>query len=344
MHLIENACNAGARFSRACAVAGYSPRTIQRYRRGGSINADGRKAAAARRVPANRLKQQEVKEILRMVNKPEYAHLPPSQIVPLLADKGIYLASESTIYRILRAAKQLAHRTRAKAPVHKRPKSLQATGANQLWSWDITYMKTTVRGQYYYLYLLMDIFSRKIVGWEVYPEESAQHAADVFSKAHLREKIGTKPLVLHSDNGSPMKGATMLGTLQKLGVVPSFSRPSVSNDNAYSEALFKTMKYRPGYPSEPFASIEQARTWVSSFVQWYNEEHRHSAINFVTPAQRHQGIDRQILKKRQDVYRAARDKHPHRWTGQIRNWDYQEYVTLNPQKSSRSANGTQRGN
>lgn len=168
-----------------------------------------------------------------MANSPEFENKPPSQIVPELADQGRYLASESSFYRLLRAAKQLAH---------SKPEELTATAPDQLWSWDITYLPTTVKGLFFYLYLIMDIYSRKIVGWEVFAKESAEHASKVFKKAYLRQGVAGKPLILRSDNGSPMKGATMFGTLQKLGVMPSFSRPSESNDNAYSESLFKTLK------------------------------------------------------------------------------------------------------
>ena len=208
--LIEEACTSGARLSKACEVAGLSSRTIQRYRCHGQITPDGRKAAAAGRVPANRLRTEERDEILKTANHAQYAHLPPSQIVPDLADKGIYLASESSFYRVLRAAKQLVNRGRAKVPSRKRPEAFEATAANQLWSWDITYLSTTIKGLYFYLYLIMDVYSRKIVGWEVYAEESADHAASIFRKAYLREGVAGDSLILHSDNGSPMKGATML--------------------------------------------------------------------------------------------------------------------------------------
>ena len=331
--LIEEACTSGARLNKACEVVGLSSRTIQRYRRHGKIIPDGRKAAAAGRVPANRLRTEERAAILETANEAQYAHLPPSQIVPDLADKGIYLASESSFYRILRAAKQLANRGRAKAPSRKRPEAFEATAANQIWSWDITYLSTTIKGLYFYLYLIMDVYSRKIVGWEVYAEESAEHAASIFRKAYLREGVAGDSLVLHSDNGSPMKGATMLGTLQKLGVTPSFSRPSVSNDNPYSESLFKTMKYRPSFPEKPFDTLEEARKWVTGFQKWYNEDHRHSAIKFVTPGQRHRGEDIEILRERAVLYKAAKAKRPERWAGAIRNWDQQAMVTLNPQKS-----------
>ena len=261
-------------------------------------------------------------------------HLPPSQIVPILADRGRYLASESSFYRVLRQANQLAHRGKTKAPRHHRPAPLQASAANRLWSWDITYLATTIKGLFFYLYLIMDVYSRKIVGWEVFATESAQHAASVFHKAHLREGVGAESLALHSDNGSPMKGATMLATLQRLGVMPSFSRPAVSNDNPYSEALFKTLKYHPGFPNKPFDSLQEAREWVAGFQHWYNEVHRHSALKFVTPGQRHRGEDIVILAQRDSLYATARDQHPERWSGPSRNWKHENIVFLNPNKST----------
>jgi transposase InsO family protein len=279
------------------------------------VKADGRQQAGQQREPANKLTEDERRQILAIANEAEFAHMPPSQIVPILADRGRYLASESSFYRVLREANQLAHRGKAKAPRHHRPTPLQASAANQLWSWDITYLATTVKGWFFYLYLIMDVYSRKIVGWEVLATESAEHAAAVFHKAHLREGVGAQSLALHSDNGSPMKGATMLATLQRLGVMPSFSRPSVSNDNPYSEALFKTLKYHPGFPDKPFDSLQQAREWVAGFQHWYNEVHRHSALKFVTPGQRHRGEDIVILAQRDSLYATARDQHPERWSG-----------------------------
>ena len=270
-----------------------------------------------------------------MANSVEYGHLPPNQIVPRLADQGIYLASESTFYRVLTAANQVKHRnaTRPKAASSK-PRAVQATGPNQLYSWDITYLPTTVRGVYFYLYMFMDIYRRKIVGWQVYDEESTVLAAEVVHDICVREKIQPGQVVLHSDNGSPMKGATMLATLQRLGVVPSFSRPSVSNDNPYSESLFKTLKYRPDYPEKTFSELVDARKWVTQFTDWYNKEHRHSAIRFVTPAQRHAGQDRELLRRREAVYEAAKARHPQRWSGETRNWEPVRVVHLNPAKSA----------
>ena len=328
---IDQACAAGARQAPACKVLGLSARTVQRWRQAGPVQADGRQLAA--RVPANKLSEQERQQILQVVNQGEFQSLPPSQIVPALADRGLYIACESTFYRVLRQEGQLKHRGKAKAPAYRAPPSHRASAPNQVWSWDITYLATTVQGVFFYLYLIMDIYSRKIVGWEVFESESAEQASTVLKKAYLREGISGEELVLHSDNGSPMKGATMLATLQKLGVLPSFSRPSVSNDNPYSEALFKTLKYRPAYPSKPFETLQEAREWVLTFQRWYNEEHKHSALNFVTPNQRHRGEDQAIIAQRKIVYEMAKTHHPERWAGEIRNWDLPDTVWLNPTRS-----------
>ncbi len=330
--LIDEACNMGARLVEACRILMISPRTLQRWRENGEIKADGRKEAGSQCEPANKLSEQERQMILKTTNQPEFASMSPNQIVPVLADRGQYIASESSFYRVLREADQLAHRGKAKPPTRQRPAPLQADASNQLWSWDITYLATTVKGMFYYLYLIMDVYSRKIVGWEVFETESAEQAAQVFRKAHLREGIGAESLVLHSDNGSPMKGATMLSTLQRLGVTPSFSRPSVSDDNPYSEALFKTLKYHPGFPDKPFDSLQEAREWVIKFQHWYNNIHRHSALKFVTPTQRHQGEDIAILEQRQALYEAAKAKNPERWSGSTRSWEPEKTVYLNPGK------------
>ena len=331
--LVDEAHASGACISPICCLMGISPRTLQRWRKEDGVKVDGRKEAAKSRVPANKLSEQECAQVLTLANQPQYANMPPSQIVPALADRGRYIASESTFYRVLREADQLAHRGKAKPPTHKKPVPLEATGPNQLWSWDITYLATNVKGLFFYLYLIMDIYSRKIVGWEVYETESAEQAASVFRKAHLREGICGASITLHSDNGSPMKGATMLSTLQKLGVTPSFSRPSVSNDNPYSEALFKTLKYHPGFPNKPFSTLETAREWVAGFQYWYNEVHKHSCLKFVSPAQRHRGEDAAILRRRTVLYEKAKKLNPERWSGSTRNWTPEKTVHLNPNKS-----------
>jgi len=258
-----------------------------------------------------------------------------SQIVPRLADLGRYLASEATIYRILRSVGQLAHRSRSRPATVHRPGEHVATGPNQVFSWDITYLRAAVRGTFYYLYLVQDVFSRKIVGWAVHDRESAELAAELVEEVMIRLDIAPDRVVLHSDNGGPMKGATMLATLQRLGVVPSFSRPGVSDDNPYIEALFRTLKYRPEYPSGRFGSLEEARRWMALFVHWYNTRHLHSSLNFVTPADRHSGKEVEILENRKEVYAAAKRRNPERWTGATRNWAPEGDVVLNPAAEKR---------
>lgn len=328
MALVSEAIVAGARQDRACATICLSHRTLQRWQRD-QLRGDQRPERL--QAPKNKLSPLERERLLAVANSAEFGHLPPSQIVPRLADRGQYLASESTFYRVLRAEAQCQHRG-AERPAQKRhkPRALCATAPDQLFSWDITYLPTPVKGIYFYLYLFMDIFSRKIVGWQVYEAESSELASEVMRDICGRESILPNQVVLHSDNGSPMKGATMLATLQALGVMPSFSRPAVSNDNPYSESLFKTLKYRSTYPQRPFADILAARQWVGAFVHWYNEEHRHSAIAFVTPSERHAGRDAALLRKRAEVYEAAKEKHPERWSGATRNWQPVLVVHLNP--------------
>lgn len=332
MVLLADAIAAGARQEKACAVISLSERTLQRWQRD-KLSGDQRPARV--QEPKNKLSELERKRLLLVVNSDEFGHLPPSQIVPRLADKGEYIASESTIYRVLKAENQLVHRgaERPAQPRHK-PRALLAKAPNELFSWDITYLPTLVMGIHFYLYLFMDIFSRKIVGWQVYATESSDLAGEVMRDICKRENILPNQVILHSDNGSPMKGSTMMATLQGLGVVPSFSRPAVSNDNPYSESLFKTMKYRPAYPRKPFENLAAARQWVEMFVQWYNHEHRHSAIRFVTPAERHAGMDADLLQNRVYVYEKAKKNNPGRWSGATRNWQPVRVVHLNPEKHS----------
>lgn len=261
-----------------------------------------------------------------------YAGLSPKQLVPQLADDGLYLASESTMYRLqhrygLRAKKRTIERTHVtrSSIVHR------ATGPNQVWSWDITWIPTVVRGRFLYLYLIMDVWSRRIVGWTIAETESAAIAADLVTRICRDENIDPRGLVLHSDNSRPMRGHTMIATLQWLGIVPSFSRPHVSDDNPYSEALFRTLKHSPAYPRIPFATLDAALAWVARFVAWYNGQHRHSAIRYVTPDERHFGRERVVLSKRCKLYEKARRSNPERWTRGIRDWSPVTIVILNPQ-------------
>lgn len=332
--LIDEARVAGARQSQACQVIGISAKTYQRWSQSDNTG-DGRLEVA--REPHNKLSELERQRLLNVANEPGYADLPPCKMVPRLADEGRYYASESTFYRVLKAEKQLSHRQKSRPATAKKPPALVAQAPNQIYSWDITYLPTVVKGLFFYLYLVMDIYSRKIVGWQVYDEESSALAAELMVDICLRENISRQQVTLHSDNGSPMKGATMLATLQQLGVLPSFSRPAVSNDNPYSESLFRTLKYQPAYPEQPFTDLLSARRWVNGFVDWYNHEHLHSAIKFVTPQQRHLGLDKDILAKRTQVYLRARENHPERWSGDIRNWGQVQEVHLNPRRGKDKA-------
>ena len=328
--LITEAHQAGARLHRACAELGIAVRTYRRWTREGEVSADGR-PGAVRPVPANKLSAAERAQVLALCHEPAYASLPPSQIVPRLADAGEYIASEASFYRILHEAGEQHHRGRQRAPRPPAdPPRLVARALNEVWTWDISWLPGPVKGLFFYLYLIVDLYSRKIVGWEVYECESADYAAEVVNRAVLAEHCLDQPLILHADNGSPMKGETLLALLYRLGIATSYSRPRTSNDNPYSEALFRTCKYRPDYPTQGFATIDAARAWMRRFVGGYNDEHRHSGIRFVTPGQRHQGHDLVILAQRQAVYEQARARHPERWSGAIRNWEPITEVWLNP--------------
>ena len=332
--LIKEANENGARLIPACDVVGISKRTFERWCKHGSVEEDKRKTCI-RPEPQNKLSKEEYQSVLNTVNRPEFADLPPSQIVPKLADKGIYIASESTFYRIFRAENMQHHRMHTKPPERvKLPTTFIADGPNQVWTWDITWLNTYTRGIYYKLYMVIDIYSRKIVAWEVWTEENGELASELVERAMLSEKVkiknNQKPLVLHSDNGAPMKSYTLKAKLEVLGVISSYSRPRVSNDNPFSEAQFKTMKYRPGYPKDGFASIEEAREWVSNFVDWYNNEHYHSGIKFMTPNSRHNGETEVIMNNRIKVYEAARALNSSRFNKGIRNWNHPEKVALNP--------------
>lgn len=323
---------AGARQARACAELAIHPRTYRRWSGSGDVKVDGR-AEADRPAPTNKLSPAEREAVLAVCHQPAYASLPPSRIVPSLADEGHYLASESTFYRILREASEQHHRGRSQAPSKSVPPvSHCAAGPCEVWSWDVTWLAGPARGVFFYLYLILDLYSRKIVGWEVFESESAEHSSILIRRTVLAERCVNRPLILHADNGSPMKGATLRVTLQELGIEPSWSRPRVSNDNPFSESLFRTCKYRPDFPAKGFQDVGQARQWVQQFVRWYNTEHQHSAINFVTPEQRHAGKDKVILAKRETVYEKARDLHPERWSGRTRNWQPTGDVWLNPER------------
>lgn len=329
IELIEEAKASGARTQTACNVLKISIRTYQRWR---SKDDKADQRGKHLRKPPHSLSEEEKEAMIAIATSKEFCDLSPTQFVPVLADQGIYIASESSFYRVLREHKLLTHRHKSKPRSNRKPKEKVATAPNQVWSWDITYIRGPVKGQFFYLYLIVDIFSRMIVGWALHDRENSKFASELIIRCCIEQGIDEDQLVLHSDNGGPMKGATMLATLQNLGVIPSFSRPRTSNDNPFSESLFKTLKYRPEYPECPFVSYESAHYWIQDFVYWYNHEHKHSGINYVSPYERHIGKDIQILNNRRKVYEIAKQKNPARWAGKVRNWTPVEEVKLNAEK------------
>lgn len=334
---IEEAHGAGARLRPACELAGIDIRTLQRWRAdGGTVRGD-RRPEVKRPRPVNALSQAERQRLLDVANEPRFCEVPPARIVPALADDGVYLASESSFYRVLREHHQVCHRGRAKEPRPARaPTTHMATGPGQVWCWDMTFLPTRIKGLWFYLYLILDLYSRKIVGWEVHSSDESDHAVSLLRRTALAEGLHAKDSkpVLHGDNGATLKATTVLAMLHWLGVKASYSRPRVSNDNAYAEALFRTLKYCPAFPTRGFTSETEARQWASAFVHWYNHQHLHSGINYVTPAQRHAGEDTEILAARHRLYTDARERNPQRWSGNTRNWKPIELVMLNPERTT----------
>jgi transposase InsO family protein len=337
---IQAARDAGARLQQACEVVGITARTLQRWSAHQGLESGDGRPTAVRPVPSHALSEAERAEVLRVANEPRFADMPPARIVPMLADEGVYIASESTFARVLRAQGQ--HRGRAKAPRKSRPPTTHiATAPRQLWCWDMTFLPAEVTGRWFFLYLILDVYSRKIVGFEVHEDDDSDHAARLVQRTALAEGIHAMPRdarpVLHGDNGATLKATTVLAMLWWLGVKPSYSRPRVSDDNAFVESLFRTAKYRPEFPDKGFADLGAAREWAREFVHWYNHDHRHSGIRYVSPAQRHEGADVAILAARHEVYLEARQRNPARWSGPTRDWSHIACVTLNPERDSVAA-------
>ena len=334
---ILQAQRAGARLHHACEVAGIDVRTLQRWRAADGLERGDGRPLAERPRPAHALSDAERAQVLEVANAARFADMPPARIVPMLADEGTYIASESTFSRILRVHGQNAHRGRARAPTKSRPPSTHiATAPGQVWCWDMTYLPAEIAGRWYYLYLILDLYSRKVVGWEVHDSDDADHAAHLVRRTALAEGIAaraTRP-VLHGDNGSTLKATTVLAMLNWLGVKPSYSRPRVSDDNAFVESLFRTAKYRPEFPRGGFSDLGAARDWARDFVHWYNDAHRHSGLRYVSPGQRHAGADADILAARHRLYTTARERTPARWSRHTRNWTPVGAVTLNPERDS----------
>ena len=337
LHAIEDARTGGARLAPACALAGIDPRTLQRWQAGDGLSRGDRRPDADRPMPSHALTAAERARIIEGANEPRFAETPPARIVPALADEGTYIASECSFHRVLRSAGQMNRRGRARPPRPSRPPSTHiATRPGEVWCWDTTYLPAQVQGRWFYLYLILDLFSRKVVGFEVHETDSADHAAHLARRTALAEGVHATPAkpVLHGDNGATLKATTVLAMLAWLGIRPSYSRPRVSDDNPFVEALFRTAKYRPAFPPKGLADLDAARQWAASFVHWYNHGHHHSGIRYVTPAERHGGQDRPLLARRHALYQEARARNPRRWSGQTRDWTPIAAVTLNPERNA----------
>jgi len=294
----------------ACRVLGKSRSTLHRQR-------NPRPASAPRerkefRHPAE-LVPEEKERVLRELNSPRFADKSVAQAHTVLLDEGCYLCSQATMHRLLREQGTSGER-RAQAvhPARKKPELL-ATGPSQVWSWDITKLKGPARGTWYLLYVIMDIYSRKVIHWEIWPTETGILAREFIEHA-VAANDGTVPESVHADRGTSMTSNTVAGLYAKLNIAQSHSRPHVSNDNPYSESAFKTLKYCPAFPGE-FGSIQDASVFCGAFFTYYNNEHRHSGIAMHTPASVHDGTWTQVQARRAATLRAAYAAHPERFRG-----------------------------
>ena len=270
------------------------------------------KVPAARTKPPRALTDAEKNDVLGVLNSTEFCDTVPRQIWATMLDRGEFLAHWRTMYRILKENKLVKERrNQLRHPAYEAPELL-ATQPNEVWSWDITRMRGPEKWSCFYLYVIMDIFSRYVVGWMVAKRESALLAKELITVSCQRQHIERNSLIIHSDRGPSMNSKTVAQLLVDLDVEKSLSRPHVSNDNPYSEAQFKTMKYRPDYPNR-FGSVEDARGWAGDFFPWYNEEHHHSGIGLIPPAVLHYGGAEALLEKRMEVLAAAFAAHPERF-------------------------------
>jgi putative transposase len=265
-----------------------------------------------RPTPERALQPEEKEQVLQVLNSEPFQDSAPREVYATLLDQDIYLCSWRTMYRIL-SERQLVceRRNQLRHPPYSKPELL-ATAPNQLWSWDITKLRGPVKWTYYYLYVILDVYSRYVPGWLIAECESAHLAKQLIAETCAKQGIVPGQLTLHADRGSAMKSRSVALLLADLGVTKTHSRPYVSDDNPYSEAQFKTMKYRPAYP-ERFGSIQDARAWARPFFHWYNHEHHHSGLALLTPATVHYGQAQAVLERRQETLRAAYVAHPERF-------------------------------
>jgi putative transposase len=293
----------------ACAALGVSRATYYRHHRQSS--APERPRPERRRHP-RALSPEEEMRVLDVLHSPEFADMAPAEIYAVLLDRGVYLCSESTMYRLLRRRGEVRERRRQAVHPPRTVPELVAEDPNRVWSWDITKLKGPVNGVYYCLYTIIDIFSRYTVGWMIAAHENKDLAERFLSETIAKYGIEPGKLTIHSDRGSPMIAQNVAQMMATLGVTKSHSRPKTSNDNPYSESQYKTLKYRHDFPDR-FGSLEDARAWCTRFFTWYNQEHRHSGIGLHTPYDVHFGLAGQLREMRADVLEAVYAKHPERF-------------------------------
>lgn len=293
--------------TRACEALGYPRSSLYRSRRPKPPTKQRK-----RPPPARALSKSERIEVRELLNSERFQDNSPHQVYAALLDEGTYHCSISTMYRILREHNEVRERRdQRRHPSYSKPELL-ATKPNELWSWDITKLKGPVTWQLFYLYVALDVFSRYVVGWMIAERESGDLAKQLLAESYHKQGVDRKQLTLHADRGSPMISKTLAQMLIDLGVSKSHSRPHTPNDNPFSEAQFKTMKYRPNYPAR-FSSIEAARHWARDFFHWYNNEHHHSRLGLMTPAAVHYGQAPILTAQRQETLATAYEAHPERF-------------------------------
>ena len=289
-------------------------------------------------TPPLSLSQTERQDVIDTLHSEKFQDKAPYEVYATLLDEGKYHCSIRTMYRILKSKHgDIKERRRGHQRTQYKKPELLATAPNQVWSWDITKLKGPAKWTYFYLYVILDIFSRYVVGWMVAHREQQALAKHLIEQSCIKQGILPGQLTIHADRGASMKSKAVAQLLADLGVTKTHSRPHVSNDNPYSESLFRTFKYRPEYPVKGFDSIEVARQWVGRFVKWYNDKHLHSAIRYVTPSQRHKGEDIEILANRKRVYQRAKQRRHERWSRSTRNWEPITEVWLNCPKDAESS-------
>lgn len=293
---------------------------------------DNRKGAEKRVV--RKLSPEREQKILTVCTSKEFRDMSPHHIVPRLLDRGVYIASTRTMYRVLKDADKLHHRSNCRVKrKSSKPSERRANTSDIVWCWDITWLPRTVKGLFFYAYVIIDIFDRSITGWAVHEEESETHSTELFRQISCGKQIDF--VFLHADNGPPMRGVTLCGLMSCLDVKMSFSRPRVSNDNPYIESFFRTLKYSPKYPLR-FETVEKAREWMADFVNWYNTEHRHSALDYVTPHEKRFGKADEIYANRNKLMRQIRDENPEIWGKRsAKFWGSSQEVLLNPEKRNK---------